>query len=319
MNTKRTAFALFAALSVAGALLPGCGKDRTLDEYQDDKIRDDYEKMRAVAGVYSGLLVSRLDNQPIGLLTVVAKPDMQVNPSTTATDHKAVLRLEIQLQSPDRILSATFGGGAFDATAKSFVAQSAVAMPAGSPSLTMSLSGSFSGDTLRGELYDLGYYASGSDFALKKDAALDPVQVLKTIRLSATEARVQTAITTSFRGKARLPGGTSDTPVALSFLRPIQGSEQQLTDLLLPTKTLDVGVNINNGDISFTFPNSLWDQRYGTLQGEASGNSGSMPYKIALRCQEATRAGVAGWSCRWTAASGQSFAFEVYDSGRIER
>ncbi len=66
-TSKIQVFVAAALLAFASA----CGGiSRNTDNYRADEVQDELGKIQAIAGTYSGTLVSRATNQTIGLLTI---------------------------------------------------------------------------------------------------------------------------------------------------------------------------------------------------------------------------------------------------------
>lgn len=53
-------------ISLTALLAVGCGKDKTVEEYQREKLRENLALYEVVAGSYTGVVTSREDNAVVG-------------------------------------------------------------------------------------------------------------------------------------------------------------------------------------------------------------------------------------------------------------
>lgn len=305
MKTK----SLMMAVGVVLVVLSGCARDRTIEDYRDDQVKQVEAQVAAVGGDYRGMYVSRADGTPIGGLTIHVEPDRSSFGASNApeAEQQAVLKLTAMLDDGTKVVNMTFNGGAFDPGAQQFAASNTVTNRG-----TAELTGTFNGDTLTGVLEAEGYPDRGGTFTLSRNA---PATSVKQMR---TRAAIENQfLFNSFSGQANFQSnpmnsngapsnsGAPDT-VNMVILKQTSVQDQDFMDIITPYRYVDISVyqtwkdDLGNiQDEGVIFQSSVWDIRAHTLAGIYSSSATNVQQgtELKLSCNQITSGSQTGWSC----------------------
>lgn len=301
-----------SVLTSVGVLLValcGCARDRTIEDYRSDQVKQVEAQVAAVQGDYRGMYISRSDGTPIGGLSIHVEPDRSSFNSTNApeAEQQAVLKLTATLDDGTKVTNMTFNGGSFDPGAQQFSASNTVTNRG-----IADLLGTFNGSTLTGVLEAEGYPDRGGTFTLVRSAAAPSV---KNIR---TRAAIENQfLFNSFAGKGNFQnnpmngGATPADPAApdminMVILKQTSVQDQDFMDIITPYRYVDISIyqtwkdDLGNiQDEGAIFQNAVWDIRAQTLVGTYATAATNLQQgaELKLSCNQIIVGSQKGWSC----------------------
>jgi hypothetical protein len=317
----------FASIPLTAVFLvfAGCGKDRTVDEYQGQKLNQaQHETEDSIAGTYNGALLSKMNGEAMGALSIEITGDTDIpDPDSTSTTgrngQRNAIAAEITLTTKDfsRTISAPngiyniyshayqfdfeFENGQFDRSGKAAIVKFRLAGKIDPLKKTMT-----------GSIQAINYAKYGGKYTLTRDGNSPQ---LEDTRLP-TE-RAAAILGNTYQGLQTVTG--ADMLVTLKMARPTQTPEGEFLDLFYPLRFTTVSITltaIKYGDDIMTIPfeNSEWDMDSRMLTGSMSGtagNGGTQPYHFAIQCKESGSVKTPAWKCSWSGTTAFDFTATV--------
>lgn len=289
-RTNRSLFllALFAALA-------GCGKDRTIDEFNGQKNSDDQAETDRVAGTYTGTLYAKKDGKPMGALTVDFSADTRVEGGDQSSVVSAQVTLETNDKSGRTSETIHLADGRYDLVNHSFRINTTVGFTR-LQSATLTIAGTVNDGVMKGKIEVPNYVDFGGTYRLVKDAPVADVAAGPS-----TLDRARGTRATNYRGRASTDQNAT-LDARFIYTPSTRNADQRFFDRFFPLRSGNVTVSLGDesSPVVVAFPDALWDTRRGTLTGVAGGNvPGQTPYSITLNCQETGDFRNPGWDCGW--------------------
>ena len=291
----------------------GCGKDRTVEDYQHDRVAELKAQIRAVAGAYTGKLV--FADGTTGDIELQLAEDTQLNDSRSsiAVTPQASLQGSVKFVSQGALRVLSFHDGFFDAGSGDFKAEVSVKQRSGDVT-TIEVSGTISDDSVDGSLAATTYEEASGHFHATRGASTESGSLI-----SGRGTAAPVVYTRKYHADVPFSDGTTRS-MALVVTNANSSSEQAFYDTFSPLKWVDVQLQ-DLGDAgsasdssqnvqSIPFSDATWDQRNGQLYARLSQSGGSPDsVSLALRCQEQTRGTTTAWNCSYYSYA--SLVFQV--------
>ena len=280
----------------------GCGKDRTVEDYQRDRVAEQKAMIRAVAGTYTGTL--SLADGTSGDIQIHLAEDTQINNtrSSISTTAQASIQGSVEFVSQGTLRVLSFRNGFFDSGSGDFQAEVSIDQRSGK-STTIEISGTISGDSVDGSLAATTYLKQAGNFhAVRGDSISSG---LSTGRSTAPPP----AYGSRYTADVQFSDG-SKRHMALVVTNTNSSSEQAFYDAFSPIKYVDAQFQ-DLGDANSTassesplcsapFNNSTWDQRNGQLYGRLSqAGGGPDSASLTLQCQQEMHGSAMAWNCSY--------------------
>lgn len=274
---KKILIALTALLAVA------CGKDKTVDEYQREKLRENLALYESVAGSYTGLVVSKTDGTVIGAMQLVLEA------KTVATDPnggetavgKPVLAGTVNFLD-QFVTTLEAPNGFYDPATGAYSAQITVTR-SDLTKETMNISGNISGEVLGGQFSLASYSDSGANFQLNKNGRPIDELLKNAANRRPTEGRKTKK---SYNGKGRFEEGERVRKVRLMVAFPSRSRTDDFLELFAPATDRLVNVSIDLGAITVSIVKVKWDSQNGILEGSQDNVSNGVSFTQYIQCYD---------------------------------
>ncbi|MGE4233519.1 MAG: hypothetical protein AB7F43_09345 [Bacteriovoracia bacterium] len=264
----------------------GCAKERTIEDWEKEKVAEDLAKLQEVRGNYQGTLVSKKDGQAIGPMTLNFRPDTRFAGKNTSTNGEvAVLKVTLTVHGISGG-SISFQDTFYDPASKEF--RTSFAYRAGNGTINLDLSGFFQGNAVEGELVADGFSDTAATFHLEKDAALPQVS-------TPDRAEKETEI---FEGEGKYNDG-SIKKMKFTIMHQVKTNEQKLIDMLVPIKYVQVAWAFTN-DLVILFPDAQLDERVGSIVGRTEHSTSATRTVLTLNCQKIAKEQKKGFHCLYS-------------------
>lgn len=250
---------LIAAVGVL-ALVAGCAKDQSADDYKNKVNADDFAKVQTANGVYTGKLISKSGVYWGALsLSLQAQEQTVSSTDTTKTSVQPILVAEIEFLGSSHIITSA-NTTSYDPTKGQF--QADMKLPRGTSTVDVTISGTISGDGgFNGSMYVQGYSNYGGNFSLKRGGAS-----VKSYSDKPAPNEVFSGM--NYAGTTIFATGNVSKPVNLALLKPPADSNEDFLTLLTPVTPVIATLNFGNGE-TIEFSNAILDKTRNTVTGDA--------------------------------------------------
>lgn len=271
-------FALIGSL----ALFVGCSDDKTVDQYQREKLQENLAMYQAVAGKYTGRVLSAQDGSQIGAMEVALRAETQVNSSGGGDTSVGSPMLVTNVRFLNKtIVSLSAYNSFYDPATGSYSAQIRVTRSGSGAQEVISLSGNLNSSQLVGEINSVEYSEFGGRFTLSRDGENLTDLMPKTSPDQYEGGQGPQRIKT-FIGSTGFSNGTNK-PVQVVVLQPLHGTSEDILDFLTPVKNVHVSFNYSQS-LHILYPGSLMDLKQGLLTGKTSVMVNGQNQEITLEC-----------------------------------
>lgn len=292
---KTLAFALLGT-----TLLLSCARDRNLEDYQREKIREDLGLIQAAAGIYRGVLYSNTDQSPLGAveLSLQASTRAEKGSNGSKAESSPVLLGNLRVHG-NRLMSIRINDASYDSVTGFYQANVPVKQQNGE-SIEVVIRGTITEGRFEGNIEAYNFHESGGTIRLERDAPLPEIasggQTKDGSQPSQPMDEDNTALGT-FRGTTTFLRSGATKPVSLVIISPNSSSEEEFLNFFLPIRT--VQVTLNYGDsFQILHPSVQWNQQTGRLLGDASVTVNLKNVTVSLRCDKAQVSGKDGLDCK---------------------
>jgi hypothetical protein len=290
--TTRLAIAAFAFLAV------GCGKDKNVEDYQREKLRQNLGLYQSVAGTYTGIVRSKLDGSVLGAMALELRADTRSTPSNDGQlsigspilvgNVRFLDRDIINMAAPDgfydpgtglyhadiNIPRSSLGGGSGGGNNPPRDGGSpGNGGGQGNPGMnvpaaeTITLGGTLSSGGLVGEVESRNYPEYGGRFELVRNG--QSIQDLLAAARPGRNPRQEDARrATSWRGNTTFLTDTVVKPVNIVAVRPTYNTAEDFLDLVSPIRVIDMSLNYSQS-LHLLYSKAIWDVRQGYITGTA--------------------------------------------------
>jgi len=319
IRLETTSFSRLLSLVYLAAsllLVSGCGKDKTLDQYHQEKVTADLSRLQAISGQYRGTIVNQRDNSSMGNLEIDLTASLVPTNSTNGTTNSSLAVLQggltlinafqstaalqsAQYYSDDNSDHGTFSGTIVIPTAKSGNA-------------TLSISGTIAGNTITGIITPSDRSGPSGTFTATKGAPFPHNGQPQTNPGSTdgTLVYVGSYKDTICDGRnhdsnlCRGNNGIVNVRMGVNLTAPTVA--ETFLNNFVDQKT--VGVQLSFGDQAIaSLPNAELDQKVGTLRFKDF-IQGSISSLVTLMCQTTNATN----HCTFTSGSfGATYTFDL--------
>lgn len=266
-----------------GLLSAACAKDKTVAEYQREKLQENLALYQSVVGSYTGMVVSKEDGRTLGALEVELRADTIVDqsPGGESALGTPVLVSNIRFLN-ENVVSLSASSSFYDPGSGAYSAQIDVPRGQGGATEQVTVNGVLSGGTLTGEIATTNHPEAGGRFTLDRGGKpLTSLAKLKTPQ-ELEDAKGSRQVST-FSGTTTFAGGAKRA-VYIVVLQPLNGSAEDFLDLISPVKTVEVNFNYSQ-TLQILFPGALLDSRQGLLTGRTTINVDGQTQQMTLECR----------------------------------
>lgn len=300
MNLTRkmtVTFALLASMALP-LILTACGNDMNLDDFKRERIQDQAGQLQSAVGNYGGVLTSKVNGNQLGWLEVDLALRNKVTPSTDGSskaDEQPILAGEVSLEGVQSG-AMEINDSYFDPYTHRFTANvkvpdvncfssspgSPAACPSGTKAPELVLSGHIDKGVFDdGRLEALNFEPFGGNFTLQKNASMTSAVMA---RFTSREVRRERKrVLKAFSGNTVFKRDDADHPLNLILMTSNLTPEQNLYDLLVPLKTVEVTLNYG-WNLQIDYPIATWDQRFDTIQAVKTQKDGNQTERLVLDC-----------------------------------
>jgi hypothetical protein len=269
-------------LLLGSLLLVACGSDKTLEQYERDKLNNNLALYQSVSGTYTGVVQSKEENQVLGAMELNLRAETQVNPGGNGDTASGTPILVGNVRFLDEmVITLTAPTGYYDPNTGAYSAEIRIAKT-GDGEKIVNLSGNLANGSLQGEIATRDFPGSGGKFQLVRGGR-NIYDLLK-------EARPQNPNDTNGNRQVKAFLGATDfkqnevkRSVRIVLLQPIKGNEEDLLDIIDPIKKVQVSFNYSQ-TLNLLFANATYDIRQGTLSGGRSIVLNGQTQEMSLDC-----------------------------------
>jgi len=282
-------------LCLALSAFTGCG-DRNADDYRREKMGLELARYQAVAGTYSGPLVTGRGESP-GQISIALRAEAANIDSSDrlSSEQKAVLRGEVSFSFNDdstRKTTLAFNDGYYNDAEGTFRATIQVnqSVQAVSQVTRLDLYGRIASGRFDGRIEVSGFKDDGAGFrAVRDDRSLAPGSA------SPPSGKPRPALDLRLASRAKFSSDGRIETVRARVSASESSNEEDFLLLLKPVRIVNITMNMEPGLIFIT-TDGRWDLRAGTLRAKLSTPSGRG--QVELSCREVPLAdGGKGWDC----------------------
>lgn len=262
------------------ALLSACAKDKSVDDYQRDKLQKNLALYQSVAGSYSGVVASQENGEVMGAMELSLRAEVTPVDSKDGETSVATPILVGSVRFLDQnIISLSAPNGYYDPATGLYSAdikitraggggnggaEGGAAGPGAQETETVKITGYIGGDVITGSVHALDYPGHGGSFQLTKGRRESLQEQLRRARPGQGRENDQLVAfsgTTYFQKAQR--------PVHIVALRPNRGTAEDFLDLVNPVKKVQLSLNYSNS-LAFLFQNAVYDTRQDYITGETT-------------------------------------------------
>lgn len=286
---------LLKSMLVAGSLLAlvGCGADKTVDDYQRDKLQQNLSLYQSVGGTYTGTMVSKADKRFIGALQIDLRAETAVSETRSGESALGSPVLVTNLKFLDQnAITLSSPSSYYDPATGVYSSQIAITRTESKTTETVAISGVIRGDSFTGEINSISYPGTGGTFVLKRNGP-SITELAKETTPDQLETEEGTRQVSAFTGITSFATGEKK-PVHIVLLTPVRGTPEDFLDILTPIKNVQVSFNYSK-TLHLLFNGAIYDTRQGLLTGTTSVSVNGQVQNMTLECR--TTAGSA-MSCR---------------------
>lgn len=283
---------LLSAFLVAGA---GCG-DRTLDDYQRDKVNENLSRIQAISGTYSGTISNADTKVPFGAFSIQLTPDTTVtqNNDKTGPIQIAKIRGKVTYEGTTKAV-LVFQNADYDWDRNTIKASFTVDNNA------MDLTGKIENGHLTGELEAEAYPDNAATFDVTLNAPAADAQAIVSAHPK-TPLNPGDALSARYEADANLWDRTTTDHVSLTISKYDLTNEEQFFTLLTPVSFVTVSLRPTENMQPYASTAVQWDVRTQSFRAALTpmtSTGGGARVTINLVCKQApdAKSGQYGWRC----------------------
>lgn len=249
----------------AAALLAGCSKEQSVDEYNHEQVQREAAKAQAVKGVYRGVVVSKKDQSPIGELELTVSPKVQAatGGSHPYLDQQITIEgvMDLTLATGEHV-NFTFENGSFDSSTQRMVSSTSVTLSNNTPA-QLEVNGNFSAQEFNGEIQVST--EEGGSFKLIKNG---PTPGAASLQGSKTVRRL-IGLSKDYEGVGTFYDGTTSV-LQLTIDEPANDPREAFMNVFKEVKIVSISIKSKHSVIAAPTMYGTWDYRTnGGLTGHA--------------------------------------------------
>ncbi len=274
--------------------LAACGNDRSLEDYNRDKAREDENKIESAVGTYRGELRSTRNNEILGVLQIDLSTNRKVD---SLSLEKTTLETSVFFSGRSPIYISS-GHTYYDWKSGRVNSEFSMLQSTGKK-LTLKMDGAIYGNRLKGEFKVAGYDSHGGEFVLdrmqKRSSAesffrsgqianrllgQDEVNLTYTGEMTANN---EESDSTKNASRVSLLISNSDTDPALRFAE-IFSPQKSVRAVLTISRARRGESHEGSNGFSLPFNNATWEPLIGTLVADYRSIGSADRSHLSLRC-----------------------------------
>jgi len=310
------------------AVIAGCGKDKTADEYHEQKVQRQVALFQSVSGTYRGALQNAKDGSSMGTIEIDLWPQNTIVSSSdnTTLSSQASLQGRVAIfngiESNAVIQSAYYFSPDYDTNG---VFNGTISVPvsgvSGTTNVQLVVSGSIHGSRFEGTINPTNKVGITGHFTADKNAPL-PVDRNAPSKVGGLDSgdilQYSGTFDTPLSQASKTSGADVDPVTAKITIRKagVTVEENFLNNFMLQ-KTVSIQVTFSQGPVSIdgiSFNSAEMDLQSGRIIAQSS-YSGDVNALVSLDCVAVTIPGVIknqGWNCTYLSNfNGVSHTFTV--------
>lgn len=269
-------------LGLAAVALVSCAKDKTLQEYEREKLNTNLALYQSVAGSYTGVVSAKEDEQVLGAMELTLRAETQVNPGGNGDTASGTPILVGNIRFLDEnVIPLTAPIGYYDPSTGAYSAEIRI-NKTGDGVKVVNLTGNLANGSLQGEIATRDFPGSGGKFQLIRGGK-NIYDLLKEARPERPNDSNGSRQVRAFLGNTDFQQAEVRKAVRIVLLQPIKGNEEDLLDLIDPIKKVQVSFNYSQ-TLNLLFSNATYDIRQGTLNGQRSIILNGQTQEMTLDC-----------------------------------
>lgn len=277
---------LISIFTLIMAFAVSCTKDKTMSDYQREKLRENLALYQSVAGNYTGLVRAKNSDQIIGAMQISLSAETVVDSSKGGDSALGTPILVSNIRFLDKNIINLSGANSFyDSSTGSYNTHIVISRSSGSsgsgPSEEIIVSGSLSNGTLQGGIASISYPNHGGEFILLRGGA--SIQDLKKSIPQSPDSNPDQRNVSSYIGETEFTSGGVSRPVQIVIVQPLRGTPEDFLDLVSPIKSVQINFNYSES-LSILFLDSVFDVEQGLITGQTSVVSGGRNKRMNLEC-----------------------------------
>lgn len=274
---------LLTLACVSGLMTMGCGKDKTVSEYQRERLQENLALYQSVAGSYTGLVTSQQDDRVLGAIQIELRAETSVNPSSGGETALGTPTLVSNIRFlADNIVALSAPTSFYDPSSGAYSAQITIRRADSGRDEQVALNGVLSGGTLRGEIGTVNDPAFGGRFTATRGGA--PItQLVRQKAPGELPSDDESRQVRSYLGSTTFTAGGAK-PVTVVVVQPVRGTAEDFLDLMSPVKSVQVSFNYSQS-LHVQFPAAVLDLRQGLLTGQTTLNVNGQSQQMTLECR----------------------------------
>jgi hypothetical protein len=274
---------LFSLLAVAALVLSACGKDKTLDEYQRERLQENLSVYQSVAGSYTGIVQSTQSHKSLGAMQIDLRAETKVDGSPSGSDSalgKPTLVTNVRFLD-ETVISFSASSSYYDQDTGAYNAQITILRESGEGE-TIALSGFIRNGQISGEIATTNFPGYGGSFVLQKDGK--PLGELgKARKPDDLNTNSPTRQLASYDGVTTFSDG-SKKQVRIVALTPVRGTAEDFLDIISPRKQVQLSFNYSQS-LNLLFSSAIFDLKQGQLTGKLYlKQGGEITQQMNLEC-----------------------------------
>lgn len=290
---------ILGILSVAILFVTSCAKDMDVDEDRRNKMLEEAQRLKAVTGIYRGVVRREATNEWIGGLEVdlAIDAEAQRNPDNYRNEEISILLMHLTLEMEDEGLAAEFSKVSYQSDSSTLRGTLQVPQKEGGMK-RLNFVAAVSGNTIMGTLSVPGKRKNQGTFVLVRDGEMPKPEKSDVLPDLWMDEKL-------FVGTGSFPH-LGNRAVLLSLISDSVSDEEELLLMFSSTKNLKVSLGLTE-NLNLVFEEVEWDPDTRTLTGVSNFTTGSTfgSVRVKLECTEKLR--------------GKSFDCSVGNSTRRER
>lgn len=273
-------FKLAVILFLFAAFNSACTKDKTMSEYQREKLQENLALYQSVAGSYTGLVNSQQDGRIIGAMQIDLRAETIVDSSNSGDSALGTPVLVSNIRFLDEnVVSLSAASSFYDLRTGAYSTHVVVTRSSGKSEQIM-VRGNLGGGVLHGEIASLNYPNYGGQFILERGGK-DIHDLIKNIPNS-PEKRRGGRQTSAYVGMTEFTSGISK-PVQIVMIQPLRGTSEDFLDLMSPIKSVQVNFNYTES-MNILFDETVFDVQQGFLTGQSALTQNGQNKQMRLEC-----------------------------------
>jgi hypothetical protein len=288
---------------IALFLLAACARDRDADSHRRGKLQEDLAKLQAIAGVYSGQLLSNSNGESLGTAGLMLEADTLIN---ELNEEIPILSGALSFKASSNV-KIVFTKSTFNSETNVFKLTSTIKFPDNEKIYNLNFNGVLVGDVIQATFESFGFSELGANIKLERMVSTQAFEETFSIPTN-PEALPYGTIQKIYRGKT-----SRGTEATLSLKNDGFTVEDRFLQSFLPERSLVATLGLSP-TLRIAFSNTRLQVKTGAVSATKIQQSSAEPITISLNCSKKGMRGTKEiLKCTYTASgnSGQVITVEM--------